>query len=306
MAVGRPVGGRPFEEEYAAIVGDDQPGQQQPPPHPHQLVRSKARKPLRKPWDERYYPVVVVLGFCMLLVGAALRCGSREAVARTTDPGHASTAWVHFSWDHQPQPHAWTVQAIPPGDSFPRGAHWLRVATTTTSPQPFHTTTRPPIRLVVPPTGSLATTAVQARTHHCGAAVNGGPFHADGSSVGVLVVNGSLVKDDTLGPSIVGFGVTRPRRRHTRRGNRRHDVLGDDNNTKANHLSSWVLGTPPSQAVLADLEWFVTGFDWLVREGVNVASHDATGARRAARTAVGIDGHDGSVVLLVADGCERW
>jgi hypothetical protein len=254
----------------------------------------------------------------MLLVGAALlRCGdgsrAAAAVVPTTDPGHVSTAWVHFPWDHPHQQHAWTVQAVPPGDSFPRGAHWLRVSSTTTTPPCTHTT-RPPMRLVVPPTGRLATTSVQVRAHKCAAAVNGGPFHADGSSVGVLVVDGSLVKDDTLGPNVVGFGVTRPRRRYTRRDDGRHDVLDDDdntdnnnNNTKAtHHLASWVLGTPPSQAVLADLEWFVTGFDWLVREGVNVASHDATGAPRAARTAVGIDGHDGSLVLLVADGCERW
>jgi hypothetical protein len=290
----------------AAMVGDAPSAPHQPPPHP---PRRKASTPLPQPLDERPCPIVVVLGLWMLLVGAALRCGRAAAVVvRTTDSGHASTSWVHFPLDRQPQQHAWTVQVVPPGAAFPRGAHWLRVSSSTTTP-PCTNTTRPPIRLVVPATGSLATTSLQARTHHCPAAVNGGPFHADGSSVGVLVVDGSLVKDDTLGPSVVGFGVTRPRRRYTRRGNGRHDVLDDDsnNNTKAtNHLASWVLGTPPSQAVLADLEWFVTGFDWLVREGVNVAQDDATGAHRAARTAVGIAGHDGSLVLLVVDGCERW
>lgn len=55
------------------------------------------------------------------------------------------------------------------------------------------------------------------------------------------------------------------------------------------------------------LQYYVTGFDWLVYNGIAVADqfNNTTGADKAPRTAIGVDG-EGKLMLLVVDGCQRW
>ena len=145
------------------------------------------------------------------------------------------------------------------------------------------TTTASALRVLTPPHNKgLHKVTTQAAAHGCAAAVNGGPFHADGSPVGVAVVDGIVLQNVTHRGSLVGVGRTQ---------------------AANNHNQSWVFGAPPPR--LADLDFFVTGFGWLVRDGVNVASVDDTGATRAPRTAVGVT-TSGHLVFVVADGCERW
>ena len=112
-------------------------------------------------------------------------------------------------------------------------------------------------------------------------ATNGGPFHADGTGVGVVISDGQVVHANYGG---VGFGSTVP---------------------DSDGAFQWVIGTIANASQMVPLQQFVTGFDWLVRDGVNVADDNTTGARRSARTAIGVD-WDGKLVLLVADGCELW
>mmetsp|Transcript_17654 Transcript_17654/g.33483 ORF Transcript_17654/g.33483 Transcript_17654/m.33483 type:complete len:335 (+) Transcript_17654:103-1107(+) len=166
---------------------------------------------------------------------------------------------------------------------FPRGAHAV------------HATGQQQLRVVIPPPdmAGLARVTTQAAQSRCQVAVNGGPFHADGTSVGVLIINGTVVtqqqQESTNTESLVGVGRTQ----------------GNTNTSKA---SSWVLGAPPPS--FDDLDFFVTGFGWLVRDGTNVApreedeDEDTTGAVRAPRTAVGVTAA-GHLVFVVADGCER-
>jgi hypothetical protein len=128
----------------------------------------------------------------------------------------------------------------------------------------------------------LERTSVQAAKHGCFLATNGGPYHADGTCVGVVVANSHVVHRSFGG---VGFGITHgPSRK-------------------------WVVGTlsNASQADALHLQHFVTGFEWLVFDGTNVARdrNNTTGAEKSARTAIGVD-FDGKLMLLVSDGCEKW
>lgn len=124
--------------------------------------------------------------------------------------------------------------------------------------------------------------SIQATRHGCYFVTNGGPFHADGTCIGVVVVEGHVVYDSFGG---VGFGITK--------GPNRQWVIG-----KLSHQS---------QVDSLNLESFVTGFDWLVYNGTNVASsrNNTTGAVESARTSIGID-WNGRLLLVVSDGCERW
>jgi hypothetical protein len=126
----------------------------------------------------------------------------------------------------------------------------------------------------------LQPTSKQAKQHHCFLATNGGPYNADGTSVGAVIVDGNIVEDRFDG---VGFGVTTNR--------------------------TWVIGRVESseQARALRLQHYVTGFDWLVYNGSAVAMerNNTTGADKAPRTAVGIES-EGRLMLLVADGCEKW
>jgi exopolysaccharide biosynthesis protein len=126
--------------------------------------------------------------------------------------------------------------------------------------------------------------SAQAAEHGCLIASNGGPFNADGSCVGVVV------RDNHLVCGITSFGGV---------------GFGDTDHP----FKQWVIGTinNASQLDLLNLHNFVTGFDWLVYEGKNVAGYhnNTTGARESARTAIGVD-WDGKLMLTVADGCEKW
>ena len=71
----------------------------------------------------------------------------------------------------------------------------------------------------------------------------------------------------------------------------------------------WVIGRIDNMthAQTLGIEQFVTGFDWLVYNYSNVALYrnNTTGAKRASRSAVGITSN-GTLLLLVTDGCEHW
>jgi hypothetical protein len=142
--------------------------------------------------------------------------------------------------------------------------------------------TNEPWSIVLPNRSALQPTSRQAKQHHCFLATNGGPYHRDGTCVGAVIVDGNIIGDRFDG---VGFGVTRQPN------------------------SMWVIGRVESseQARVLRLQHYVTGFDWLVYNGSAVAMerNNTTGADKAPRTAVGIDS-EGRLMLLVADGCEKW
>ncbi|GAX11590.1 hypothetical protein FisN_1Lh047 [Fistulifera solaris] len=115
-----------------------------------------------------------------------------------------------------------------------------------------------------------------SRQNNCTWASNAGPYHADGSSVGLVVSHGGIRHESYGG---VGFGLT-------------------------NDNTHWVIGTP-NRSDVPYLSEFVTGFDWLVRDSAMVNSTDTTGAVVAARTAIGVD-DEGRLLLMVIDGCEKW
>lgn len=145
----------------------------------------------------------------------------------------------------------------------------------------------------------LERTSSQAKRHNCIIAANAGPFNKDGSCVGTVVVNGQIIQHDQCGmhnnnnsnssSSSVGFGIT------------------------AGPVRNWVLGSlrasDNDDIHKLGIVHFVTGFDWLVQNGVNVANatgrNNTTGAERAPRTSIGID-NQGRLVILVTDGCELW
>jgi hypothetical protein len=116
----------------------------------------------------------------------------------------------------------------------------------------------------------LQTTSHQARLHGCDiVATNGGPYNADGTSSGPLVMQGTLITTNNTSTDFVGFGTTTS--------------------------EEWVLGTfDDAQSTTTTTLWdFVTGFGWLVYDHQVVAnnSDNPTGAYRAARTAIGLDDH---------------
>lgn len=123
---------------------------------------------------------------------------------------------------------------------------------------------------------NLEPTSAQARRNGCAWAVNGGPYQPDGTPVGTVVKDGHWIQAGS--PSDIGIGQTRDQK-------------------------EWIFGTVDDKD--ETVEWFVTGFDWLVYNGENVARNNTTGAERAPRTAVGITS-DGELLLVVGDGCETW
>jgi exopolysaccharide biosynthesis protein len=128
----------------------------------------------------------------------------------------------------------------------------------------------------------LQPTSKQAKQHHCFLATNGGPYHTDGTCVGAVIVDGDIIEDRF---DSVGFGVTREPNR------------------------TWVIGQVESseQAQGLRLQHYVTGFDWLVYNGsdVSMERNNTTGADKAPRSAVAVDS-EGRLMLLVADGCQKW
>jgi exopolysaccharide biosynthesis protein len=72
---------------------------------------------------------------------------------------------------------------------------------------------------------------------------------------------------------------------------------------------TWVIGQVESseQAQGLRLQHYVTGFDWLVYNGsdVSMERNNTTGADKAPRSAVAVDS-EGRLMLLVADGCQKW
>lgn len=131
--------------------------------------------------------------------------------------------------------------------------------------------------------------SVLASRYGCRYAVNAGPFGRDGEPVGSVVSNGRVRQFEPPSGDFVGFGVTEPR-------------------TNAS-ASAWVVGSLSAVTDLESLREFVTGFGWLVYQGRNVVvepdDDERTGAMRAPRTAMGVTAH-GSLVVVVADGCEKW
>ena len=125
------------------------------------------------------------------------------------------------------------------------------------------------------------------------AAINGGPYHADGTSCGPLVVDGKLVQN--ISSDWIGIGKT----------DNDEWVMGNyyEIMTQWHHLHPNLRGH--------HLLSFVTGFHWLIYNGTVVAKdNDIEGGQggripRAARTAVGV-ADDGTLVLFVVDGCEKW
>ncbi|KAL7569227.1 hypothetical protein ACA910_016782 [Epithemia clementina (nom. ined.)] len=127
----------------------------------------------------------------------------------------------------------------------------------------------------------LERVSVQAGRHNCSWGINGGPFHKDGSTAGALIIDGKIIIDDFGGAA--GFGVT------------------------GKPTVQWVLGSlTKERAYQLGVVHFVTGFDWLVYNGENVAAKQRfkPAIKRAPRTAVGVD-KTGNLLIIVADGCER-
>lgn len=115
-------------------------------------------------------------------------------------------------------------------------------------------------------------------------ATNGGPYNADGSSIGTLIVNGGKVlQNETTSNEFVGFGKTETQY-----------VMGKYQDLVSNNPH-----------VAETIESFVTGFGWLVYKGETVETYSSRNRRRAPRTAVGVDDR-GRLLVLVADGCEHW
>jgi N-acetylglucosamine-1-phosphodiester alpha-N-acetylglucosaminidase len=145
----------------------------------------------------------------------------------------------------------------------------------------------------------LTVTSKQAQQHGCHVATNGGPFHKDGTSVGGVVIDFNIASTD-FSQHDVGFGIIVV-------------ANNNDNNTDNRHHSSfWILGgiTNASEAKELGVQYYLTGFDWLVYEGQSTVSTSCTnhsneeeGEDRAPRTAIGVDKH-GRLLLLVVDGCE--
>ena len=146
---------------------------------------------------------------------------------------------------------------------------------------------------------SLQRVTQQSENHHCQYAMNGGPFHPNGSPLGVVMVqNGTLISTD-FGPNI-GVGIA------TKSTTRNDTTLKTTTTTTTTY---WVIGRMDNRTQVRSLgiKQFVTGFDWLVYNYSNIALYrnNTTGAIRASRSSIGITS-DGRLLLLVTDGCEHW
>lgn len=134
--------------------------------------------------------------------------------------------------------------------------------------------------LLPPPQVRLVTTSEQAKRNSCTVAVNGGPFNQDGTPVGAVWRHGEAENNEFSG---VGFGITRPPHRR--------------------YIVGTLSGVQQAKALRVDN--LLTGFDWLVQHGQNVANgrNNTTGSERAPRTAVAVDKH-GRLMVYVSDGCQ--
>jgi len=133
----------------------------------------------------------------------------------------------------------------------------------------------------------VQTTSKQAKDNSCQVATNGGPFQSyrNGGCTGEVIISGKVVSGEfSTFSSLVGFGVT------------------NDN--------EWLFGRLANERETQQLgiDYFVTGFGWLVYNGLNVVTSNTTEPNMeipsSARTAVGVD-HEGRLILLVVDGCEK-
>jgi Phosphodiester glycosidase len=148
-----------------------------------------------------------------------------------------------------------------------------------------------------------------------------------GWSTGPTVVDGRLVRtrnsslhDDS---DFVGMGTTTTTTTTIAASGTTSTSTSDAGGSTRPHQRHWVLGSyqQVTKAALllgkhhhhhhhSTVSNFVTGFQWLVYEGKSLADnssshHNPTGADRAPRTAVGLDG-ESNLLLLSVDGCERW
>jgi len=208
----------------------------------------------------------------------------------------------------------------------------------------------------------LDKTSHQASRRGCLAATNGGPFDADGTPVGDVVVDGRVVTvaasrirrsplatsspdDDTH--QYVGIGIAiaaPPNRTDVVDGGTNRTAFPTTTRTTGQRRRYWIVGRLRDASRDDEelrVEQFVTGFDWLVYDGKNVAVDDGDdrsdvatttttttyntttttttrrGAsttddrprglrqQRTARTAVGID-RESRLMMVVADGCDVW
>ena len=151
-----------------------------------------------------------------------------------------------------------------------------------------------PVHLLVPP--HLQKASDQALDHpYCEWIINGGPFHSDGSPAGGLIWNGTSIEPPKHDNDI-GFGIQQQHDRASRNNLRLHYVMGNfPTHNKNSSIDPFMFS------------FWVSGFDWIVHRGNNVAntSRRPPFVARAPRTALGIDAH-GYLVALVADGCEKW
>jgi Phosphodiester glycosidase len=157
----------------------------------------------------------------------------------------------------------------------------------------------------------LERTSSQAQRHNCTIAVNAGPFHKDGSCVGTVVVNGKrIIYNNNNNNS--GSSSTSPNNSSSSICSRSSRNVGFGITAAGGPVRNWVLGSLAAASDNSDIArlgivQFVTGFDWLVQDGVNVAigRNNTTGAERVPRTSIGVD-NQGRLVILVTDGCELW
>jgi Phosphodiester glycosidase len=175
----------------------------------------------------------------------------------------------------------------------PRRAYWVHTN------YPFRVVNPPPV-MVQPwqnyehenKRWQLWKTSFQSKQFGCDAvAVNGGPFHADGTNCGPTVVDGALIQGTVSSGDLIGFGRT----------DRGEFLLGS--------YQQFIDGSKSRASHHGLIQSFITGFHWLVYDGKVVARDDDNGdgsrAQKAARTAIGTTS-DGSIVILVVDGCEKW
>jgi hypothetical protein len=68
--------------------------------------------------------------------------------------------------------------------------------------------------------------------------------------------------------------------------------------------TQWVMGYLLNDQATRVARDFVTGLGWLVYQGRPVRQ-STEGPERSARTAIGVD-QSGRLIVVVADGCEKW
>ena len=124
----------------------------------------------------------------------------------------------------------------------------------------------------------LATVRDTSLAHKCIFAVNGDPFNMSGGGgcTGTVVSDGHEIASDFSGGDTM-FGVTMN--------------------------GSWVIGRVDNSSSIRSLgiTQLVTGFNWLVYNGVSAVG---AGGEQAPRTAIGIH-KNGKLMILEVDGCEK-